>query len=101
MRIRQLVRKINKSLGENPNEWRQICPTELVFFNSRGITIAENEICLANRWTGNVELFKLNSNEKSLVSNNLKFLAKPISEAKIGQINKRRGWLCKEILKTL
>ena len=102
MRIRQLVRKINKSLGENPKDWCQSTKSiDCILRNSRGIFVYPQVIGLKDKWNGTVQLFELNHKEMELISHNFNKLTKPVSEAKIGQINKRRGWLVKELLKTL
>ena len=102
MKIRKLVVKINKSLGENPKDWYQSTNSkDCILRNSRGILVYPRTIGLKDRWNNTIQLFTLNNKEVELLSYNFNKLIKPVSEAKIGQINKRRGWLCKELLKTL
>lgn len=102
MRIRQLVRKVNKSLGENPQEWTQYNHARIpCVVNSRGLRVCDYFIAVSDRWNDTTQFFELNNKEIDYLAQNFYTVAKPISVTKIDQVNKRRGWLIKEVLKTI
>jgi hypothetical protein len=71
------------------------------FHALRGLRAGDYFIAVSDKWNNTTQFFELNDSEQIYLAQNFYKVAKPLSEAKIGQINKRRGWLTKEILKTL
>ena len=101
MRIRQLVRKVNKSLGQNSNEWTQLYSSEIILRNSRGISLSFDCIGVKDKWNDIYHFFNLNDKEVAYLNCNFYKNIRQVSEEKIGRFQKRRGWIVREILKTL
>ena len=109
MKIRQLVKRVKCSLVKNPDDWKRnnAFPNRSLS-NSRGIDIVARDkslvpsiIFLRDKWTHSTHKFDLNSSEIIyLLPSFHKYSYLPTKQV-INKINKRRGWLVKELLKTL
>jgi hypothetical protein len=107
MRIRQIVKRINKSIIENSKEW--LCKGDYVpvLHNSRGISVLPNNILITDKWKNNVEVFNLTDKEINFLRPVFNKKTKHFiqDENKLAEFiekrNKRRGWLVKELLKSL